>query len=424
MDRPSLDLPAAFTQPPASPPLPVPGFDAAGVACGIKPGGQLDLALIASPVPCVAAAVFTRNAFPAAPVLHDRALLRFNAERIHGVVVNSGCANACTGTQGRANARRMAEWTEQALDAGEHTVFVMSTGVIGVQLPMERLATGIPQLVARLRPDGWQEAAAAIMTTDRFPKWASATLEIHGHPVTLTGIAKGAGMIHPDMATMLAVVVTDAAIAQPVLQQALVQACDHSFNRISVDGDTSTNDTVLLLANGLAGHPAIDQAQGPAYTAFLDALTQVAQELAKAIVRNGEGVTRFVTLQVEGAMDDHQAHQVANAIATSPLVKTAFYGGDPNWGRIVCAVGYAGVQVVPERTRLTVRRGEPQDGQPELELFRDGTPTGYAEEEAAAIFADHRITVRVDLGLGTGRATVWTGDLSHGYVTLNGEYRT
>ncbi len=424
MDPSIAELPAAFTQPPTTPPLPVPGFDAAGVACGIKPEGQLDLALIASPTPCVAAAVFTQNAFPAAPVLHDRALLHFNAEHVHGVVVNSGCANACTGTQGRANARRMAEWTEQALDAEENTVLVMSTGVIGVQLPMERLASGIPQVAARLRPDGWQEAAEAIMTTDRFPKWASTTVEIHGHPVTLTGIAKGAGMIHPNMATMLAVLATDAAIAQPALQQALAQACNRSFNCISVDGDTSTNDTVVVLANGLAGHPPIAQAQGPAYQAFLEALTQVGQELAKAIVRNGEGVTRFVTLQVEGAVDDDQAHRVANAIATSPLVKTAFYGGDANWGRIVCAVGYSGAQVDPERTRLTIRRGEPEDGHPELELFCHGTPTDYPEEDAAAIFAEPMVTVRVELGLGSGQATVWTGDLSHEYVTINGYYRT
>ncbi|RME65361.1 MAG: bifunctional glutamate N-acetyltransferase/amino-acid acetyltransferase ArgJ [Caldilineae bacterium] len=408
----------------SNPALPVPGFDAAGVHCGVKPTGALDLALIGCRVPCRAAAIFTRNAFPAAPVLYDRTLLQMNPEGIHGVIINSGNANACTGVQGRANARRMAEAAEQALGATDNTVFVMSTGVIGVQLPIEKVEAGASAAVAGLRPNGWEEAAEAIMTTDAYPKWASRQVEIDGVPVTITGIAKGAGMIHPNMATMLAVLATDAAVSQPLLQQALVEAANRSFNRISIDGDTSTNDTVLVLANGLAGNEEITSVEAPAYAALVAGLEAVSVELAKAIVRNGEGVTKFVTVLVEGAASDQEAHRAANAIATSPLVKTAFYGGDANWGRILCAVGYSGATVQPERANLFIASGEPEAGNPWLQLVEAGTPTDYAEADAAAIFAAPDITVRVELGLGAGRATVWTCDLSHEYVTINGEYRT
>ncbi len=404
-------------------PLPVTNFDAAGIHCGIKPDGALDLALIASPTACRAAAVFTQNAFPAAPVLYDRTLLQLNPEGTHAVVINSGNANACTSAEGNANARRMAEATEKTLGGTDNSAFVMSTGVIGAQLPIAVIEAGIPQVAAKLRPDGWQEAAAAIMTTDVFPKWASRRVEIGGQTVTITGIGKGAGMIHPNMATMLAALVTDAAIAQPLLQQALHAAVNRSFNRISIDGDTSTNDTVLVLANGAAGHAEIRDA-GADYVALRDALTDVSIELAQAIVRNGEGVTKFVTVRIEGAVSDGQAHQIANAIATSPLVKTAFYGNDANWGRILCAVGYSGAQVDPEQAHLFIASGEPQAGNPELQLVDAGTPTAYLEEDAAAIFAENEISVRVSLGLGDGTATVWTSDLSYDYVTINAEYRT
>ena len=409
--------------PPSTPPLPVANFDAAGIHCGIKATGALDLALIASPVACRAAAVFTKNAFPAASVLYDRSLLKLNAEGIYAVVINSGNANACTSAEGNANARRMAEATEKSLGSADSTAFVMSTGVIGAQLPIAVIEAGIPKVAARLRPDGWQEAAEAIMTTDAFPKWASRQVEIGGRTVTITGIGKGAGMIHPNMATMLATLVTDAAIAQPLLQQALNYAVNRSFNRISIDGDSSTNDTVLVLANGAAGNAEISD-EGADYEAFVDVLTDAAMELAKSIVRNGEGVTKFVTIQVEGAVDDGEAHRVANTIATSPLVKTAFYGNDANWGRILCAVGYSGAQVDPAKAHLFIAAGEPQAGNPELQLVDAGTPTAYLEEDAAAIFAESYISVRVSLGLGGGAATVWTCDLSYDYVTINAEYRT
>ena len=408
---------------PSTAPIPVTGFDAAGIHCGVKPTGATDLALIASPTACRAAAVFTQNAFPAAPVLYDKKLLRMNPEGTHAVVINSGNANACTSAEGNANARRMAEAAEKSLGSTDNTAFVMSTGVIGVQLPIGVIEAGIPQVAGELRPDGWEDAAAAIMTTDVFPKWASSQAEIGGQAVTITGIGKGAGMIHPNMATMLGTLVTDANIAQPLLQKALAAAVSHSFNRISVDGDTSTNDTVLVLANGAAGNAEISE-EGADYDAFVDALTAASMELAKLIVRNGEGVTKFVTIQVEGAVSDDEAHQVANSIARSPLVKTAFFGHDANWGRILCAVGYSGATVDPTRAHLFIAAGQPQDANAELQLVDAGTPTGYAEEDASAIFAESEISARVSLGLGEGKATVWTCDLSYDYVSINAEYRT
>ncbi len=249
-------------------------------------------------------------------------------------------------------------------------------------------------------------------------------MTLDGHEVRLSGIAKGAGMIHPDMATMLSVIATDVAISPALLQTALVAAVNQSYNRISIDGDTSTNDTVLVLANGLAGNAEI-VAEGPAYTAFVDALTVVGRELAQAIVRDGEGVTKFVTIQVQGAASDADAHLAANTIAISPLVKTAFFGSDANWGRILMAVGRSGAAVDPDRCALYVSGG-PADGQrmPELQLVAQGQPLAYAEADAAARFAQPELDVRVDLGLGDGQAVVWTCDLSHEYVSINGDYRS
>jgi len=401
------------------------GFDAAAIAAGIKKSGAPDLALVTSHVPCRAAAVFTCNLFPAAPVIFDRQLLALNAESIYGVLINAGCANACTGPEGTANARIASEQVALHLGAHEHSVLVMSTGVIGVQLPMEKLLAGIPQAVQKLAPDGWAAAAAAIMTTDTRPKLATRTATLGDATVTLTGMAKGAGMIHPNMATMLSVIATDTAIAQPVLQQALTEANAVSFNCISIDGDTSTNDTVIVLANGLAGNDEIAAPDGDAYAAFVAALTDLCTELAQAVVRDGEGVTRFVTVRVQGAASDAEAHQVANTVATSPLVKTAFFGGDANWGRILAAVGRAGIAVQPEQCALFIDGGP--DGASrsgELQLVAGGVPLAYREESASAIFAQPEIDVRVILGLGDGAATVWTSDLSYEYVRINGDYRT
>lgn len=394
----------------------VPGFDAAGIAAGIKKSGAPDLALIASRVPCRAAATFTRNAFPAAPVLYDRQVLALNPAGIHALVINAGCANACTGTPGDANARRMAELVEQAIGAGDHAVFVMSTGVIGVQLPLDKLALGVPQVVAQLRPDGWPDAARAIMTTDTRPKLLTRTATLDGVAVRFTGIAKGAGMIHPDMATMLSAIVTDAAISQPLLQQALSAAVDRSYNRISIDGDTSTNDTVVLLANGLAGNPEITVTSS-AYAAFVDALTAIATELAQAIVRDGEGATKFITVRVQGGRTAEECRLVAYAIAHSPLVKTAFYASDPNLGRILAAVGYAGIADL-DQSRIDLYLDDVHVA------VQGGRNPSYREEDGQRVMKQSEITVRVVLGRGTAEDTVWTCDFSHDYVSINADYRS
>lgn len=403
----------------------VPGFDAAGVAANIKKDGRPDLALIASETPCRSAAVFTRNAFAAAPVLYDQKLLSFNPENIHGVLINSGNANACTGTQGAANTKRTAETVEKALGVGEHSVHIMSTGVIGVQLPMDALLAGIPKAVAELRPDGWEDAAKAIMTTDTVHKVRSRSLELDGGRASVTGICKGAGMIHPDMATMLSVIATDARIAQPLLQQALDHAVAHSFNRISVDGDTSTNDTVLLLANGIAEHAEITDANSRDFRQFQDLLTGISVELAQALVRDGEGATKFITIRVEGGASDEEAHRVANTVATSPLCKTAFYGNDANWGRLVMAIGRSGARVDPQKCSIWITGSESAEPRlEEVQLIAQGEPTGYRESDAMTIFSKPEIDIRIDLGLGTGSDTIWTSDFSHEYVTINAEYRT
>jgi len=403
----------------------VTGFDAAGIAANIKKNGAPDLALIASRVPCRAAATFTKNKFPAAPVLYDKQLLAFNPTGIHGVIINSGNANACTSVEGAANTKRTAEAVEAALGSSDSSVFVMSTGVIGVQLPIDKLINGVPQVVAALRPDGWEDAARAIMTTDTRPKLFTQTATIAGQPVRFTGISKGAGMIHPDMATMLSTIVTDTAITQPLLQQALSAAVDKSFNCISIDGDTSTNDTVLLLANGLAENSEIAEVTSEAYREFVQALTLICTDLAQAVVRDGEGVTKFVSIQVNGAVSDADAHLAANTIATSPLVKTAFFGSDANWGRFVMAVGRSGAAVEPEKCNIFVNGGPDKlERMDELQLVQGGMPLNYAEADAMKRFGQPEIDVRIELNLGQGSATVWTCDLSYEYVKINGDYRT
>ncbi len=403
----------------------VQGFDAAGVAAGIKKNGDLDLAIIASRTPCRAAAVFTKNAFAAAPVLYDQKLMDFNPDQVHGVIINSGNANACTGTEGDANTKRTAETVEQLLDVGDNSVHVMSTGVIGAQLPMETLTSGIPKAVEQLRPDGWEDASKAIMTTDTVHKLVTREVTLSGKTVRFTGICKGAGMIHPNMATMLGVVTTDANIAQPLLQEALSHSIKGSFNRISVDGDTSTNDTVLVLANGLADNAEITDASSAEFAQFTDALTDISMELAQALVRDGEGATKFISIQINGGVSDEEAHNHANTIAISPLCKTAFYGNDANWGRFVMALGRSGSQVDPSKCSIFISGGDsPSKRGAELQLIEQGEPTGYSEDAAMAIFGEPEIDVRVELGLGSGSATVWTSDFSHDYVTINAEYRT
>ncbi len=412
------------------------GFTFSGIAAGIKKTGAADLALIVSDRPCAAAAVFTRNAFPAAPVLYDRGLVAENPAGLRAVAINAGCANACTGDAGLADAAEMAALTEQALGLPPRSAAVMSTGVIGPRLPMAKIAAGVEAAAAALSADGWDAAARAIMTTDTRPKVAFREVSGYGGPpLRLMGMCKGAGMIHPDMATMLAVIVTDAAVEPAALQAMLRQAVDVSFNAISIDGDTSTNDTVLLLANGAAGwKPETGSPETSASvstltstSAFASTLTSLCTDLAQQIVRDGEGATKFITVRVEGAASDADARRAAKAVANSPLVKTAFYGGDANWGRILAAVGYSGAAVEPGQADLWIAAGDGQ-GRGEvtspLQLVRAGQPLPYSEETASAVFAGPEITVTVDLGLGNGQAIVWTCDLSHEYVSINGHYRT
>ncbi len=404
--------------------LRVPGFRAAGIAAGIKANGAPDLALVVSDVPCAAAAVFTQNAFAAAPVRYDRKLMQVAADSLQTVIVNSGNANACTGEEGMVHAARMAHIAEDALGLPPRRAFVMSTGVIGVPLPIDAIRNAMPHLVARLRPDGWQEAAEAIMTTDTRPKYAQRTLPAPLAPAVLVGIAKGAGMIHPNMATMLAIIATDLPATPKTLQAALQYAVDRSFNRITVDGDTSTNDTVVILANGRAPVPPLDTPEDPRFPLLREALTHLCVDLARQIVRDGEGATKFVTIKVRGAVNEADALRAAKAVANSPLCKTAFYGGDANWGRVLAAVGYSGAQIDPQRTHLWFAGGKDGQRGPALQVVAAGTPTAYEEHAAAAIFAQPEIDVIIDLGLGDGEAEVWTCDLSHEYVTINGTYRT
>ena len=409
--------------------LPPLGFTFTGVAAGIKKTGASDLALIVSDRPCSAAATFTRNAFPAAPVLYDQALVTENAAGLRTVAINAGCANACTGEAGLADAAEMAHLAETALGLPPRSAAVMSTGVIGPRLPMDKIAAGIQQAAGELSPVGWDAASRAIMTTDTRPKVAFR--EVGG--AHIFGMCKGAGMIHPNMATMLATIVTDAAVEPALLAEMLRGAVDVSFNCISIDGDMSTNDTVLLLANGASGSTARStgvEAGSWNLSAFASALTSLCIDLAQQIVRDGEGATKFITIRVEGATSDADARMAAKAVANSPLVKTAFYGGDANWGRILAAVGYSGAIVEPAKADLWIaaRAGqgdaETRGHGDVLQLVHAGQPLPYSEEDASAIFAGAEITVAVKLGLGDGQATVWTCDLSHDYVSINGHYRT
>ncbi len=393
------------------------GFVAAAVAAGIKQSGRPDLVLVAADRDCAAAGVFTRNRVAAAPVLLDRATLATNNAALRGVLINAGNANACTGEPGLADAREMQRLAAAALGTRPEQLLVMSTGVIGVPLPMTRVAAGVAALAPLLSAGGGLAAAEAIMTTDTRPKRAAVVVDLPDGQVTIGGMAKGAGMIHPDMATLLGVLTTDAVVAPDVLDSSLREAVAASFNAISIDGDTSTNDSIILFANGAVGVAVADDESRARFAA---ALTDLCVQLAQMIVRDGEGATRFVTLVVSGAASTVDARRMADTIATSPLVKTAFAGGDPNWGRIMMAAGRSGAALDPARLALSVIA----PGAPPLQLVRGGTPTGYAEADAAAVFAQPEFTVHLDLGLGDGAATLWTTDLSHEYVSINADYRT
>ena len=383
------------------------GFRAAGVACGLKPDGALDLALLVSDSDCACAGVFTTNRVQAAPVLYDKQVLAANRDSIRAVVANSRCANACTGDAGLDDARSMAQAAAEAIGCRSDQVLVLSTGVIGTRLDMTKIREGITNAAKSLSPDGGADAARAIMTTDTRPK----TSVLRFTNYVLAGMCKGAGMIHPNMATMLSVITTDAKISPVLLEQVLHAAVGKSFNRVSVDGDMSTNDTLLVLANGRSGYEIRDAG----FAAFTEELTQVATDLAKQIARDGEGATKFVEIVVTGAASEADAARVAKAIANSPLVKTAIYGGDANWGRVVAAAGYSGVDVEPNKMALWFG---------DVNVFANGTPTHYDEADATRAISGNEVAIRLDLGMGKASATVWTCDLSHDYVTINGKYRT
>jgi glutamate N-acetyltransferase/amino-acid N-acetyltransferase len=386
------------------------GFRAAGVHCGIKPA-SLDLAVIACETPATAAALFTTNVVKAAPVL----LSQEHLSRSHGVarvvVINSGCANACTGEDGMAVARATAAHAAAVFGGSAEQVLVASTGVIGVALDGRKINAGLSEAAEKLSVDAHLEAARAIMTTDRAPKEATAEGTLGGRTFRVGGIAKGAGMIEPNMATMLAVLTTDVAIAWGLLDQALRGACADTFNAITIDGDTSTNDTVFALASGASG-TTVGAAD---LQAFQTVLTRVCHELALAIVRGGEGVTRTVSIRVSGTPSDAAARKVARTIANSLLVKTAIHGADPNWGRILAAAGRAGITF--DLREASVAIGP-------VVLFKGGRPFDERAPDAARVLSGDDVPVEVGLGSGPGRAVVYTCDLSAEYVRINGEYRT
>ncbi len=389
----------------------VPGFTASGISCGIKKSKALDLALIFSEVDAQVAGVFTTNRVKAAPVLLD--LKRVKKGTSRGVIVNSGCANACVGKLGLTDARAMVSSVEGALGLKSGSMMVSSTGVIGVPLAMDKILGAVPKLVSSLSPGGIKEAARAIMTTDAYEKTASQKARIGGVTVTLTGVAKGAGMICPNMATMLAYILTDANIKHTTLKRALTPVVDKTFNSIVVDNDTSTNDTVLAFANGLSGARTI-KAGSKDFAAFSKLLESVCMKLALMIVADGEGATKVMEINVSGASSTAAARKGARAVAESMLVKTAFFGADPNWGRIAAALGRAGIKVAEDKLDITMNG---------VKILSKGYDTGKEKAAARAIKVP-AVVVKIELNLGRGSARLWTSDLTYDYVKINSAYRT
>ena len=394
------------------PPSGVPGFRFAGLACGIKESGRKDLALIVSERPATAAAIFTRNRIKSPTVVSGRT--RVARGRLQAVVANSGNANACTGPGGLRDSEAMCAETARHLGMDARHVLPSSTGIIGVPLPMEKVARGIAGAAAALSPEALQDAAEAIMTTDNGPKTAASSCRIGGRTVHLAGIAKGAGMIAPNMATMLCYVLTDADVAPAALRPMLRRAADETFHAITVDGDTSTNDTVLCLANGVAGNPRVTRG-GEGEDVLERALTRVMKELALKVVADGEGTTKLVEVRVDGARTVADARKVAFTVANSKLVKTAFFGQDPNVGRFMMAVGNAGVPVVEETIDIALGG---------VKVVRRGVAVGTRETAAAKVMKRSSFVVRISLGMGEARASVWTSDLGHEYIRINSDYRT
>ncbi len=409
-------MPVNYTPPTPESLLPVAGVELGTAAAGIKKWTRDDVVLIALAEGSRAAGVFTQNRFCAAPVIVCREHLALGGAT-RALLINAGNANAGTGARGLADARTTCTAVAQTLGCSASEVLPFSTGVIMEPLPVDRIVGSLPAARAALSPTHWHAAVRAIMTTDTVPKAASRRIDVDGAQVTVTGMAKGAGMISPNMATMLGFVATDAPLSGPLLQALAVEVADGSFNRITIDGDTSTNDSFVLIATGEAAMPAITSAGDARLTAVRAALDGVAQDLAQAIVRDGEGATKFITIVVEGGRDVDECDRIARAIANSPLVKTAFFASDPNLGRIVCAIGNgAGADLDPARVSFWLD---------DTLVVRDGgRAESYREEDGQRAMAKPEITVRVALGRGRARATVWTCDFSHEYVSINADYRS
>lgn len=397
----------------------VPGFEAAAAAAQIKYEGRTDMALIYSSVPCVAAGTFTTNVVKAAPVKWDQKIVK-QGGAVQAIIVNSGIANACTGEEGMQYCEETAQTAAEVFGIQKEQVLVSSTGVIGKQLPMEKIQAGIHMLAQAKGNDKLcgAEAADAILTTDTHKKEAAVQLEIGGKTVTIGAMAKGSGMIHPNMCTMLSFLVTDAVIEKEVLQKVLSEDVEETYNMISVDGDTSTNDTVLFLANGLAQNASICPGTEE-YKAFAAAVHTVNEQLAKAIAGDGEGATALLEVEVVGAADKEQAKKISKSVVCSNLTKTAVAGHDANWGRILCAMGYAGVSFVPEQVDLFL-----ESAAGTIQILSDGVALPYSEEKATEILSEEKVKILADLKLGDGKATAWGCDLTHGYIDINADYRS
>lgn len=395
------------------------GFLAAGLAAGIKKGNKKDMAMIYSSTPCMAAGTFTTNLVKAAPVKWDQEIV-YHQPSAQAVVINSGVANACTGSEGMECCQMTAQEAAKVLNIEPTQVLVASTGVIGQQLPMDQIREGVRNLAPLL--SGAREASAlaaqAIMTTDTVPKEVAVTVELGGRTVTIGGMCKGSGMIHPNMCTMLSFVTTDAAISREMLQKALSDVVKDTYNMVSVDGDTSTNDTVLLLANGMAENPEITE-DCKEYETFKEALLYVNTCLAKKIAGDGEGATALFEVKVVGAENKEQAVTLAKSVITSNLTKAAIFGHDANWGRILCAMGYSGAQFDPDRVDLYF-----ESAAGKLQIIENGVAVDYSEEEATRILSEKEVTAVADLKAGDAKATAWGCDLTYDYVKINADYRS
>ncbi len=395
------------------------GYEAAATAAGIKYTDRTDMAMIYSQVPCIAAGTFTTNVVKAAPVRWDMQVVKSGAN-VQAVIVNSGIANACTGEEGFGYCRETARAAAAALNISENGVLIGSTGVIGKQLPIDKVSAGIMALAEKKKPslENGTGAAKAIMTTDTCEKEIAVTIQVGGQTVTIGGMAKGSGMIHPNMCTMLAFLTTDAVIAKETLQKALSEDVGDTYNMISVDGDTSTNDTVLLLANGMAENPEIVY-ETEDYQKFKEALHGINEYLAKKIAGDGEGATALFEVKAIGCESVEQAKTLAKSIVCSNLTKTAIAGHDANWGRILCAMGYSGAQFNPEKVDLFF---ESKAGR--LQIIENGTAVDYSEEKATKILSESEVTAIADVKMGDKEATAWGCDLTHGYIDINADYRS